>query len=432
MPFPFDYAGSDPVFTVDGVEETASQWQERTAHLAAHLRDAAVSRLALLNPSGNRLAAALLACQSVECEVLLLRGTLPDDVLRKELAADAALSGSDDAPRALCAGGGRRGFSILLATSGTTGVPKIARHELATLLGRIRPAQGNLERARWLLTYHPASFAGLQILLTALSTGGQLLTLSHTTVPDLAQTALTHRPTHVSGTPTFWRAFLMTLGPRAAELPLEQITLGGEIVDQGVLDRLRTLFPQAGIRHIYASTEAGSLFSVKDARAGFPARWLEEGIDGVQLRIRESALEVLSPRAMKGYASLGALSPFHDDGWLKTGDLVQLEGDRVYFKGRTDQVISVGGAKLTPEEVEAVLLAIPGVQEARVSALKNPLTGFIVGADIVPEPGCDPNQLKATILREASARLENHKVPRRIRIVDQISLSQSGKKERLG
>ena len=58
--------------------------------------------------------------------------------------------------------------------------------------------------------------------------------------------------THVSGTPTLWRALLVALGSKAATLPLRQITLGGEAVDQAILDRLANLYPGASITHIYA------------------------------------------------------------------------------------------------------------------------------------------------------------------------------------
>ena len=75
----------------------------------------------------------------------------------------------------------------------------------------------------------------------------------------------------VSGTPSYWRR-LVTLGSRDAlkEIPLEQITLGGEIADQTLLDTLKLMYPAARIVHIYATSELGRCFSVKDGKAGFP------------------------------------------------------------------------------------------------------------------------------------------------------------------
>lgn len=405
----------------DGVAHSSSAVLAR-AEAVAQCIDG-LDRVALAAERCVTIATALLACERAGVELLLLRPGLSGDwagtaVLNEELGLV-----SPPARRS-----GKTGFGVVLTTSGTTGAPKLVRHSMQKLLGRIRPAP-TPEAVRWLLTYHPATFAGLQVLLTALVSGSEVAAISSGSVPDLAAAALAARPTHISGTPTFWRAFLMTLGERAAELPLRQITLGGEIVDQPVLDRLRAVFPDAAVTHIYASTEAGALFAVKDGKAGFPARWLDEEVDGTALRIRDGGLEVRSPRAMLGYAA-GGTSPLLDNGWLRTGDLVEQQADRVYFRGRQDSMISVGGAKLTPEEVETVLLEVPGVDEVRVFGLKNPITGQIVAAEIVPAPAVSRDELRAAVIRHATARLAPYKVPRLIRFIESTALSQAGKKVR--
>src|SRR5262245_11190332 len=94
----------------------------------------------------------------------------------------------------------------------------------------------------WLLAYHPATFAGMQVLLTALAGGGRLVATGDQSSAALARASLAHDVTHVSGTPTFWRAFLVALGENATRLPIKRITLGGEAVDQAILDRLATLY----------------------------------------------------------------------------------------------------------------------------------------------------------------------------------------------
>jgi len=322
---------------------------------------------------------------------------------------------------------------IYLMTSGTTNTPKIARHTLSSLLGRVGSSPGDqkLQSARWLLTYSPTTFAGMQVILTALTTGGCLIVPASRTVPSLWQAAVDYRATHVSGTPTFWRAFLMLCGSQAARPDLRQITLGGEAVDQRTLDRLRSLFPQARITHIYASTEAGALFSVDDGRAGFPASCLDQPVSSVRLRIRDGELQVRSPRQMEGYSSPHD-NPFLEDGWLRTGDLVRLEGDRIQFAGRRDTTINVGGMKVLPLEVEECLLEVEGVAEARVSGIANPIAGQLVVADIVVEPGRDARQVAQAAAARARARLAPYKAPRSIRVVDSIAVSQAGKKLNTG
>jgi len=294
------------------------------------------------------------------------------------------------------------------------GAPKIARHTIDRLTGRVRGPKPEQAAATWLLTYHPASFAGLQVLLTALACGGRLVASSDFSANGLARAATACAATHVSGTPTFWRAFLISLGGDTARLPLRQITLGGEAVDQATLDRLAAAFPAAAITHIYASTEAGVLFAVHDRRIGFPSRWLRDTIDGVALRIRNGSLEVRSPRAMEGYVSGTGRPAVTDDGWLMTQDLVEERGDRVFFTGRADSMINVGGAKVSPDEVEALLLGIEGVAEARVFGAANRITGELVTADIVLQSGFEPESVRSVISARARAELAPFKVPKAI------------------
>ncbi len=180
------------------------------------------------------------------------------------------------------------GARVLLTTSGTTGKPKIAVHSLSALLGRIVNVKS--ESARWLLTFHPASFAGLQVLLTVLTSESELVATSVPTVANLADSLQKHHPSHVSGTPTFWRAVLMVLGNRSRDIPLKQITIGGEAVDQVTLDLLRSAFPAARI-HIFTPRQKQALFlplrtDIRDSR---PSGLIKIS-RGVGLRIRDGVL----------------------------------------------------------------------------------------------------------------------------------------------
>ncbi|CAO3432824.1 AMP-binding protein [Azospirillum doebereinerae] len=309
------------------------------------------------------------------------------------------------------------GFSVMLESSGTTGIPKRINHDFNRLKDRLKGLSD--VDARWLLTYEPAAFAGLQVILTAAAAGSLLVSAPGGGIVELVRAARQHAVTHVSGTPSFWRGFLMAAGD--ALPPLRSVTLGGEAADQPLLDRLCQVFPKARLRHIYASTEAGALFAVADGRAGFPADWLFEGRDGAALRVRGGVLEVRSPRAMLG----------NDGDWLNTGDLVEVVGDRVLFAGRLDGLVNVGGVKVSPEAVEQRLLAVPGVADAAVAPAANPITGFLLTATVVPVPGTDETALRAA-LRAATADLVPAARPRAVTLADRIPLGATGKKSRKG
>jgi acyl-coenzyme A synthetase/AMP-(fatty) acid ligase len=419
------------VFVEDSNRITADSLRTAVHLLAARMRESGVRRFAVYSNKPSVLATCLLASTEAESELLLLRS--PHDsnhsllnaahvngVIEENLEVRRIVN-LDEPPPA--------GAGVLISTSGTSGTPKIVRHSLATLMGRIRPAVSKKKSVRWLLTYQPYGFAGIQIILTVLATDSTMVCLSEMNVPCLAWAAVDHAVTHISGTPTFWRAFVLSLTATGARPDLEQITLGGEIVDQATLDLLRVTFPNARCAHIYASTEAGALFSVQDGQAGFPSRWLHEPVDDVRLRIREGVLEVRSPRQMLSYTNGDHANHTHD-GWLITGDRVEERGDRVYFCGREDSLINVGGAKVTPEEVESALLGIRGVFDLRAFAVPNPITGFVVGLEVVAMPESDHEKLKEKILTTAREKLAAYKVPRLIRFVSAVRTDPSGKKSR--
>ncbi len=416
----------------DGTPVTAGEVDRRARELADAVRARGFRRLAIVADRTDTMIAALAACQAADCDVLLLRDAFPEGhAVWSEWQVEGVITRELVITREKLGQGPDRGGRVLLTTSGTTGQPKVAVHELDGLASRVVEANARPDpSARWLLTFHPASFAGMQVILTALITRAELVALTHPSISDLAAAAVAHRPTHVSGTPTFWRSLLMAIPAADKGLPVRQITIGGEAVDQVTLDQLRAAFAGARISQIYASTEAGALFAVRDGRAGFPAAWLESGIEGTRLRIREGVLEILSPRAMKGYLDDQARKNRTEDGWLISGDLVELAGDRVLFRGRTDDVINVGGAKVMPEEVENVLREHPDVREAKVYGQKNPLVGAIVCAEVVLAEGVKEDEARPRIFAHATQRLDTHKLPRLMKFVAAISTNAAGKKVR--
>jgi acyl-coenzyme A synthetase/AMP-(fatty) acid ligase len=406
---------------------------EAAGRLEQEILSGKAHRMAVASPTVDVVVAALLACEKADCQCVLLRHEIDiESGVLAEWGVDAFVtsSGAVEIVRSGTTDSAASGFSVLLTTSGTTGKPKLAEHSLAKLLGRIRKPKPDSSPPTWLMTYHPASFAGMQVILSWLHGGGTLVAVSEAAVVDLCHAAVRYGVTHISGTPTFFRAFLVSAGRELTSLRLKQLTLGGEIADQAILSRLKQLWPQAGLTHIYASTEAGALFAVRDGRAGFPTAWLQTGVDGVKLRVRDGMLEVQSPRAMNRYISSKSSSADLVDGWLLTNDLVEVSEDRVLFMGRADSIINVGGAKVSPEEVEAVLLQHAGVAEVVVFGLPNSFTGAIVAADVRPAQSSNAETLRADLLKHARERLEPHKIPRIINVTDAINISAVGKKSR--
>jgi acyl-CoA synthetase (AMP-forming)/AMP-acid ligase II len=181
---------------------------------------------------------------------------------------------------------------------------------------------------------------------------------------------------------------------------------------------LRTAFPTARISQVYAANEAGSMRSVRDGRNGLPASALGDRPDSdVALKIVDGELWVRSRIGMLGYLGEPGRDP---DGWRATGDLVEVVGDRVLFRGRTSEIINVGGVKVHPLPVEELINAVPGVELARVYGRPNPLAGAIVAAEVVAKSGFDLDELDAAV-RQACADLPSAARPRSIHFVETIA-----------
>jgi acyl-coenzyme A synthetase/AMP-(fatty) acid ligase len=310
-------------------------------------------------------------------------------------------------------------------TSGTSGEPKLAIHDWQAIGRPADHVPDRLRGARWLLSYAPTTYAGLQVYYACRATGGTLVRARGTRPDDLVHAIAEGGVEVVSATPTFWRMLIHAWPKERSKPRLKQATLGGEAVTQSTLDEVRAAFAPERLTTIYASTEAGSSIVVSDGREGFPSAWLDDPSRPVRLRVQDGRLEIATEGGMRGY--LGERSTERGE-WIRTPDLVEVRGDRAYFVGRADTVVNVGGMKIAVEEVEARLRACAGVHDARVYARDSVVTGSLLMADVVPDPGASLSaaELKSELMKQ----LPRPAVPQQYRIVDRLEIAASGKKRR--
>jgi acyl-coenzyme A synthetase/AMP-(fatty) acid ligase len=335
------------------------------------------------------------------------------------------------APGAVTAPGGRQTEWILF-TSGTTGIPKMVVHTLATLTSAIKPRARRDGRIVWATFYDIRRYGGLQILLRAVLDGGSLV-LADAAEPIAQHLARlgAHGATHVTGTPSHWRRVLMS--PAAHAMAPGYVRLSGEIADQAVLDNLHALYPQARIVHAFASTEAGVGFEVSDAREGVPATTIADPGNGAKLKVEDGSLRISSPGSAAHYLGDGDLPLAGPDGFVDTNDMMELRDGRYYFVGRRGRIVNVGGLKVHPEEVEAVINRHPAVRLSLVHPRRNPITGSVVVADVVlrEHVGANDDQsadgLRREIVELCRGQLARHKVPAAVRFVPSLTFSASGK-----
>ena len=323
-----------------------------------------------------------------------------------------------------------RATEWLMLTSGTAGLPKIVGHTLDGLAGAIvADGPARHPNATWATFYDIRRYGGLQIFLRAVIGGGSMvLSEPGEAIADHVARLRAGGVTHISGTPSHWRKLLMS--GAAENFSPRYVRLSGEIADQAVLDALARAFPHASIGHAYASTEAGVGFAVDDGREGFPADLIGRNRDGVEMKVVDGSLRIRSRRAAHAYIGAAAPPLADAEGFVDTGDMVELRGERYYFIGRRGGIINIGGLKVHPEEIEAVINRHESVRMSRARSRKSPITGAIVVADIVLADGIDADRqetIRTEILARCKDSLAAYKVPAVIRFVDRLDVTAAGK-----
>jgi acyl-CoA synthetase (AMP-forming)/AMP-acid ligase II len=390
--------------------------------------------IALLYQNSFELASALPLLDGWVSTILLVPGDIGSGTRQSfyqtlGVEAEVRLSGEDfsvsplqnsDAPRT------RDGCTHwIIPTSGTTGVPKLIWHNLASLSKTVKADLDMGLQFRWGLTYELSRFAGLQVYLQAVLSGSTLIIPRNNSLSGMVQEFIAADCNALSGTPSFWRKMLML--PEARKIKFRLVTLGGEIATQELLNALCTTYPDAKVLHIYASTEAGVGFSVKDGREGFPKSYLEDGIGKVRMKVNDAGcLMIKTPGSSQNDR---ADAHFRDeDGYIDTGDLVEVSGDRILFLGRLSGAINVGGNKVQPEEVEKALLQHPDVRQAVVYGKASSILGSIVSADVVASCSkAEQAAFRKELLGYCRARLEAFKVPGLLNFVEDLKMNSTGK-----
>lgn len=296
---------------------------------------------------------------------------------------------------------------LILFSSGSTGASKAAVHDMIPFLEKFKTKRHTRRAITFLLFDH---IGGLNTLLYALSNGGTVITVAERS-PDAVLGAIQDYKVEVLPTsPTFLNLMLLSDSVKKFDLSsLRLITYGTEMMPESTLKRMREVLPNVEMLQTYGLSEVGILRSKSESSDSL---WVKIGGEGFETRVREGMLEIKAKSAMLGY--LNAPSPFTDDGWFITKDLVEVKGDYFRFMGRQSDIINIGGEKVYPAEVESEILKFSEVQDVIVHSEKNALTGNIVVAKICVHEGISEPEFKAKMRKTLLANLPSYKVPQKI------------------
>ena len=229
-------------------------------------------------------------------------------------------------------------------------------------------------------------------------------------------------------TPTFLNMMLMARVHERFDLSsLKMITYGTEVMPESVLAKLKEVFPRTRLMQTFGTSETG----IAQTSSKFSGS-LEMKIDdpNTEYKIVNKELWLRSKTQVMGYLNAD-MSSFTEDGWFKTGDLVEVSEDG-YIKivGRSKEVINVGGEKVLPAEVESVVLELDLVEDCMAYGEKNAITGQMVALQVVLAEGMDEKMAKRTIRSHCRERLDPYKVPARLQFTTATNFGERFKKIR--
>jgi len=309
----------------------------------------------------------------------------------------------------------------ILLTSGTTGLPKMVVHTLSSLAGAIQAGSAAQKQALWGTFYDIRRYGGLQIFSAR--------------APRRRIDAAVERPRIGERFPPAgrraWGHPSIGNANSLAQRPDEPIGSQACASIRPPVGRNRRPGSPRSPPGFLSSGRRRACVRLDGSRRGVRSRRRSGGISGEPDRARRRR------RGDEGQGRLAADSlganrspvsgqPLRDSPGCRrlvdTGDIVELRGERYYFVGRRDGVINVGGQKVHPEEVEAVINSHPQVRISQVRAKKNAIMGALVVADVVlnGETGAANARgkgLEHAILEHCRAALPRHKVPAAINFV---------------
>ena len=303
-------------------------------------------------------------------------------------------------------------WKVTLFTSGTTGIPKKVTHNFSSITRFVKISERNTN-SNWGFAYNPTHMAGIQVFFQALLNGNPIVRLFGLTPKEIHREIKENGITHISATPTFYKLLLPC---EEAFQSITRITSGGEKFNEKTIMQLKGIFPNAKITNVYASTEAGTLFASDNDIFSIKPEY--------EHFIRVEKGELLIHNSFMGDSDINIKE------WYNTGDLIETISDkplRFRFISRKSDMINVGGYKVNPLEVEDAIQTLSGIKNVRVYSKSNSVLGNIICCEVV----CDNNQINESSIRTfLQSKIQEFKIPRIIRFVDELSTTRTGKIKR--
>ena len=313
---------------------------------------------------------------------------------------------------------------LILFSSGSTGKPKAMIHNLDTLIDSFKDKkEKSMNMLVFLMFDH---IGGLNTVFNALCMGACLIIPKIKDAKTICELIEKYKIMVLPSSPTFLNLILISEEYKNYDLSsLRMITYGTETMPQLLLLKLKEVFPKVKFLQTFGTSETGiSTTSSKSSNSLFMKL---EDING-EYKIVENELWLRSKTQVLGYLN-ASMDSFTSDGWFKTGDLVEVDGEYIKIIGRAKEIINVGGQKVLPSEIESIILEMEEIGDCMVYAEQNAITGQTVFCDVVLNQ--EVENIKKRVRVFCKDRLDTYKIPTKVNVVDKTNFSDRFKKIRI-
>ena len=316
---------------------------------------------------------------------------------------------------------------LILFSSGSTGAPKAMIHNLDTLVDSYGDKkQKQINMLVFLMFDH---IGGINTMLNILSMNATMIIPQNRNADDICQLIEEYKIAVLPSSPTFLNLILINRSYEKYDLSsLRMITYGTETMPEGLLGRLKAVFSKVRFLQTFGTSETGiAATSSKSSSSTF----MKIDDENLEYKIVDNELWLRSKTQILGYLNR-SMESFTNDGWFKTGDLVELDNEGfIKIIGRNKEIINVGGQKVLPSEVESVLLGMDEIEDCLVYGEQNAITGQSVSCDVVLKSGVKADGLKILVRKFCKDKLDSFKIPTRVNVVQKTKFTERFKKSRI-
>ena len=313
---------------------------------------------------------------------------------------------------------------LVLFSSGSTGKPKAMIHNFDNLVEHYKEKkEKSLNMILFLMFDH---IGGLNTLLNILSMGATMIIPENRNADDVCKLLQDYKIRVLPSSPTFLNLILMTKSHEKYDLKsLRMITYGTEPMPESLLNRLKESFPRVKFLQTFGTSETGIANTYSKSSS---STFMKIDDPELEYKIVDNELWLKSKTQVIGYLN-SSMDSFTEDGWFKTGDLVETAEDGfIKIIGRNKEVINVGGEKVLPIEIESVILEIPEIEDVMVYSEANSIIGQTVVCDVVSN--IDNKEAKKLVRRFCKDKLDSYKIPSKVNVVDKTNFGDRFKKIR--